>query len=88
MPNQIVDGLMIDAQTLHWVSANYTSPDFIMQNAVQAAINTAALTGAYTASVSIAAYSTAIVQILQKRLIDLGYLTASISTTTLTVTWN
>jgi hypothetical protein len=84
----IVDGLLIDAQTLYWVSANYSSEDFIMQNAVQKVINTAALTGARTASVSIAAYSAGVVQILQKRLIDLGYKTASISTTTLTVTWD
>ena len=86
MPNMLADGLIKEAITLHVVSQNYTNSDFNLQAAVQQAITAAALLGAYTCTVETAAYSTTLVQLMIKRLVDMGY-TATLSGTTLTVNW-
>ncbi len=91
MPNMIVDNLLIDAQTIHYVSATSlktANADFALQNAVQAAINTAALTGAFTATLSVAAYDNTLIQLLIERLINVGYVSAVLTSTTLVITWN
>lgn len=86
MPNMVADGLLIEAITIHGFASQPSSGDLSLQNAVQAAINAAALTGVFTTSLSVAAYSNTYVQALIKRLIDMGY-GASLATNTLTVTW-
>ena len=86
MPNMIVDGLIKEAITLHQVSLLPTNSDYNLQAVVQTAITTAALQGFFTCTVATAAYSTTLVQLLIKRLVDMGY-TATLSGTTLTVNW-
>jgi hypothetical protein len=88
MPNQLVDNLLLDAQTMHYVSSTPTTGDWALQNAVQAAINTAALTGAYTATINVSSYTNQLVQNLIQKLFNLGYLTAAFGGTNLVITWN
>jgi len=86
MPNMVADGLLDEAVLIRKFSDMPTNADFNMQNTVATAIANAAATGVYTITVSVAAYSNTLVQLLIKRLIDMGY-TASLSGTTLTVNW-
>jgi hypothetical protein len=86
MPNMDSDGLIDEAILVHRFSDNYTNPDFNLQNAVATAIANAAATGVYTTTVATAAYANVLVQLMIKRLVDMGY-TATLSGTTLTVNW-
>ena len=86
MPNMLADGLLKEAITLHAVSLLPNNSDFNLQAVVQQAVTTAALQGFFTCTVAMAAYATVLVQLLIKRLVDMGY-TATLSGTTLTVNW-
>ena len=86
MPNMVSDGFIDQAQFLRMVSQLPGNADFALQNAVGNAIGTAAVGGAFTATVNISAYSTTLVQLLVERLINMGY-TATLTATTITVSW-
>lgn len=88
MPNILVDGFLIDANFIGVVSRKPTTVDFNLQNAVQAAINTAALAGNFTATVNVSSYNNTLVQLLIERLINTGYVSAVFGGTNLVVTWN
>lgn len=88
MPNIIRDGFLVDANFIGVVSRKPTGLDFALQNAVQAAINTAALAGNYTATINVSSYNNALVQLLIERLINTGYVSAVFGGTNLVVTWN
>lgn len=86
MPNMVADGLLIEAIYINKVALSPASGDLALQNAVQAAINTAALAGLLTITVNVSSYSNTLVQLLMKKLVDMGY-TTSLSNVTLTVNW-
>ena len=88
MPNMIRDGFLVDANFIGVVSRKPSGLDFALQNAVQAAINTAALAGNFTATINVSSYNNALVQLLIERLINTGYVSAVFGGTNLVVTWN
>lgn len=87
MPNMIEDGLINQAFVSSQFSKLPTNSDYLLQAAITAAINTACATGAVTCTVATAAYATALVQSMIQRLVNMGY-GATLSGTTLTVTWS
>lgn len=89
MPNMLDDGFLDQAYFMNHVSTTPPNSDYQLQNAVANAIGTAAVagTGVTTCTVNVAAYSGTLIQLLMKRLVDMGY-TTSLSSTTLTVNWN
>lgn len=91
MPNMLDDGFLDQSQFIHYVSVTPPNLDYQLQNAVSNAIGNAAApgTGVLTCTVNVSAYSAnnyALVQLMIKRLVDMGY-TASLSGSTLTVNW-
>ena len=88
MPNMIEDGLLDSAIIITSFSNNPTNADYKLQNAIQTAIGNAAQNGLKTVAVATAAFDIGLVQFMIPRLINLGYLTATLSGTTLTVTWS
>lgn len=86
MPNMIDDGFFDQAQFMHQVSLLPGNSDFAIQNAISNAIGTAAVAGNLTCTVSVAAYTAALIQATMQRLTNMGY-TFSLSGSTLTVNW-
>lgn len=86
MPNMVADGFLDQAFFVNAVANKPTNPDYRLGNAVGSAIGAAAITGAFTCTVATAAYDIGLVQLMMKRLVDMGY-TCSLSGTTLTVNW-
>lgn len=87
MPNMLDDGFLDQAYFVNHVATTSANADYQLQSAVSNAIATAAVGGALTVNANVAAYSNTLVQLLMKRLTDMGY-TSSLSGTTLTVNWN
>lgn len=91
MPMMASDGFIDQAQFMRTVANTPSNLQYQLDNAVSGAIGTAAVGGLFTIAVSVAAYSAnnyALVQILIERLINMGYTTATLATSTLTVTWS
>jgi hypothetical protein len=89
MPNMVSDGFLDQAQFIHTVATTPANLDYQFQNAVANAIGTAALQGLLTTTVNVSAYtanSNALIILMIERLVNMGY-TASLSSTTLTVSW-
>lgn len=87
MPNMLDDGLLPQASVSYWFSRNQNNVDFLLQSAVAYAINAACATGAFTCTVVAAAYAQVNREAMIQRLVNMGF-TASISGTTITVTWS
>ena len=91
MPNMLDDGFLDQAQFVHYVAVTPPNLDYQLQNAIANAIGAAVApgTGVLTCTVNVSPYSAnsyALVQLMIKRLVDMGY-TASLSGSTLTVNW-
>lgn len=86
MPNMVSDGFLVQANVAHASALLPANSDYALQNAVAQAIGTASVGGAFTCTVSVAAYAAAIINQMIERLVNMGY-TASLSSTTLTVNW-
>jgi hypothetical protein len=86
MPNMLDDGFLDQAQFVHQVALIPGNADYGIQNAVGTAIGNAAVSGLFTCTVNVSAYSATLIQLIIKRLIDMGY-TSTLSGTTLTVNW-
>ena len=97
MSTQMDDGLIDPAWVARMVSLVPGNLDYALQNAVSTAISNAAVTGAFTCTVSVSAYTASnsadssqkydlIVRLIE-RLQNIGY-TATLSGTTLTVSWS
>jgi hypothetical protein len=87
MPMMTGDGLLDQAWVMRLIAQVPGNADFALQNAVDGAIGNAAVSGAYTCTVNVAAYANALVQQMIQRLVNMGY-TATLSGTTLTVNWS
>jgi hypothetical protein len=81
------DGILDPAWVMRMVSLAPGNMDFALQNVASTAITNAAVTGAFTCTVAVAAYTNALVQYLIQRLQQIGY-TATLSGTTLTISWS
>jgi hypothetical protein len=83
----VADGFLEPVQFIHQVALIPGNSDMALQSAVSQAIGTAALTGAFTCTVNVSAYSNTLVQQMIQRLLNLEYITPTLSGTTLTVNW-
>ena len=87
MPNILDDSFLDRAFDAHIFSTLPTNPDYLLQNAISAAVGAACATGAFTCTVATASYTNALVQAMMQRLVNMGYNTPTLSGTTLTISW-
>ena len=87
MPMMVADGFLDQAFFVRLVSLSPGNSDYALQNAVASAIGNASVAGNQSCTVATAAYTTALVQLMIERLVNMGY-TATLSGTTLTVNWS
>lgn len=86
MPNMLDDGFLDQAVVAHAAALLPGNSDFALQGAISNAITSAANSGLFTIGVNIAAYATALVQIMFQRLVNMGF-TCSLTATVLTINW-
>ena len=87
MPNMLDDGFLDQAVFVRQVSLLPGNSDYALQNAVSNGIGNAAVAGQFTATINISAYATTLVQLMVERLVNMGYNTPTLTSTTITVSW-
>lgn len=90
MPNMVDDGFIDQAFFVRMVASAPSNLQYQLDNAVSTAIGNAAVSGLFTITANISAYSAnnyALVQTYMTRLTNMGY-TSSLNGNTLTINWS